>query len=138
MYQGAVQVSQDDRRLIALLEHPVALADHFGRILFQNAAFENCQCDTLQDPLKRNIQDFLGMWDQGSYAAFLKQAVASSAESDARFETTVVVDGARHALVLTPLYHDNSRPVIMCQLQRSKASQDARLDYLMEHFDQDP
>ena len=136
MYQGAVQVSQDDRRLIALLEHPVALADHFGRILFQNAAFENCQCDTLQDPLKRNIQDFLGVWDQGSYAAFLKQAVASSAESDARFETTVVVDGARHALVLTPLYHDNSRPVIMCQLQRSKASRDARLDYLMEHFDQ--
>lgn len=136
MYQGAVQVSQDDRNLIALLEHPVALADHFGRVLFQNAAFAQCQSATVQDPLKRNIQDFLGACDQSDYGAFLKQASTPSASHQARFETTVMLDGARYALVLTPLRPDDSRPVLMCQLQRSKASEDARLDYLMEHFDQ--
>lgn len=136
MYQGAVQVSQDDRGLISLLEHPVALADHFGRILFQNAAFELCQTDTLQDPLKRNIQDFLGVWVQPKYDAFLNRAATDPQSPDTRFETVVVLDGIRYNLVLSPLHPDTQPAVILCQLQRSHPSKDARLDYLMDHFDQ--
>lgn len=135
LYEAAIQVSQDDRRLIGLLEYPVALVDHFGRVLVQNAAFEDCQSDTLHDPLKRNVQDFLGALDRTDYDAFLKLLATDPQAPETRFETTVVLDGLRHSLILSPLHADTQCGVILCQLRRLHPSKDAKLDDLMEHFD---
>ncbi|WP_341367106.1 EAL domain-containing protein [Yoonia sp. BS5-3] len=136
MYQGSVQVSPADRQLIAALMQPVALSDRFGRILVQNDAFTQIQTDTLHDPLRRNVADFLDAATQPGFAAFQEQIAADTVDPALRFESTVSLAGTVYALVLSPFHAESKSGLILCQLVPLTRAADARLDYLLEHFDQ--
>lgn len=132
MYELSVQVSQDDRRLIALLESPVALVDAFGRILVRNAAFDRC-CDNAD---RQNLQDFLSEQQRAEYAAYAEQITGFANLPEAQFEAEITLQDISYRMALSPLHPGTTRAVFLCQLLRVQPPADARLDYLMEHLDQ--
>jgi diguanylate cyclase (GGDEF)-like protein/PAS domain S-box-containing protein len=130
------KVSLDNRRFIALLEHPVALLNHDGRILDCNTVFQD-QLDTVAGgPVGQPIQAFLNVIDRPECEAFLMQTAVSDDGAVLRFSTKIDLNGAPYRLSLAPMQSTQGGAGFLCQLMALPTNDDVRLEYLMEHLDQ--
>jgi diguanylate cyclase (GGDEF)-like protein len=135
VYDVAVQISHEDRRLIALLQHPVAIVDRQGLILECNDPFDDLFDRAGLGCIGQMIPEILEPADRATCTGFLRP-VAERAGADKSFEAKVMLDGATFRLSLALLRVAPSCGTFLCQLVRAPTHDDLRLEYLMEHLDQ--
>ncbi|MEL6681153.1 MAG: EAL domain-containing protein [Pseudomonadota bacterium] len=133
LYDIADLFSQDDRRMLDLLLHPVAFVDRSGAIQELNDAFRDAMDLRGAGRPTATLASILTAEDWTSCRDFLRRGAEDHAHP---FEATVRLRGKTMSLSLSAL--QTRGPVIgyLCQLQEVGRYEDPRLAYLMDHLDQ--
>lgn len=136
VYDAMAKISLDDRRLIALLEHPIALVDQIGCIVDCNKVFQEYLGRDAPCVLGQAIVAILDEADQHGFARYLQHVTQADDAARAGFKARIDLNGVPYLMSLEPLQSDDRRAALLCQLVRLPTSDEVRLEYLMEHLDQ--
>ena len=135
MYHTATGISLQDHRLVALLAYPAALVDCHGLIVACSKPFRDHFAGSGQYGLGSMIYDVLTGPNRAACLSYLRKLGREDPTNTFVFSVAYQHADTNIQFSLTPLQPDDPSAGFLCQLEQSGRSDDAGMDYLLEHLD---